>query len=219
MTKAGKYQMIRSEDDPLLNLFDTGERDHVCNLIANADRTLDLMPLLRCIDEYVKRLFDTGRGQGASEYGAAIRLRDCVESVSLILATHDSGETRDISGLLNDAWTRFIADAGAYRMYHDLPQEHASRKRGGRNRRTTESTLLERVYLMLSPGKEDLSATRFVSLARERGILELAMRDNQGTPERLWRFHIDNKTPVDVARNSKTLNSLLRTVKKSLGIT
>jgi hypothetical protein len=130
-------------DDHPVQLFDTGEMEHVCDLVRDS---YDPAPeghrsglaqsltrlLLRPVESFIDRLHETGRGASAAEFDAADELRTCVENVAKLLTMSDDGTefascTKDEAGKLADdlraAWTRFIAYAGAYRMYSDLPRE------------------------------------------------------------------------------------------------
>lgn len=148
-------------DEQLFQLFDTGEMEHVCDLVRES---YDPAPeghrsglaqsltrlLLRPVESFIYRLHDTGRGASASEFDAADELRACVENVAKLLTMSDDGTefascTKDEAGELADdlgsAWTRFIAYAGAYRMYADLPRELEANERKTKAMRDTRDAI------------------------------------------------------------------------------
>ena len=126
-------------DDELFQLFDIGEMEHVCDLVKDS---YDPAPkghrnglaqsltkhLLAPVENMIHRLHETGRGTSASEFDAADDLRSCTENVAKLLAMSDDGtcskdEAKELADDLCNAWTKFIAYAGAFRMYHDMPRD------------------------------------------------------------------------------------------------
>lgn len=160
-------------DDQLFQLFDIGEMEHVCDLVRES---YDPAPkghrnglaqsltrlLLRPVESFIYRLHETGRGASASEFDAADELRTCVENVAKLLAMSDDGtgfasctkdEAGELAGDLGSAWTKFIAYAGAHRMYADLPREmetnhrKTERMRDGRDARAYAAQVDHRLII------------------------------------------------------------------------
>lgn len=116
-------------DHALFGLFDTGEVDHVCELVrdlhdqalASSLRKLLLVP----IDQFIDRLHSTGRGVCAEEYPAATMFRKKVDEVATLCegGLLDVDAATKLANDLESSWLRFIARAGAHRMYDDLPRD------------------------------------------------------------------------------------------------
>lgn len=157
----GEYQ---AGDDDLFRLFDTGEMEHVHDLIASGERIQDglLRLVVKPLRQLISRIFESGRGTSAPEYPAATSFLSCAETTASCLALSEGRdlekeEARELADDLRTAWTEFIAHAGAYRMYHALPIElvkaekksmdgkMAVEKRYANNRNAGISTVAEKV--------------------------------------------------------------------------
>jgi hypothetical protein len=148
--------MYKDSDEMLFRLFDTGEMEHVCDLVRhlndpvlNGERT-GLSKSLRNnllapLNYFIGRLHESGRGINASEYPAADEFRSAVENVAGLLALSE-GRSMDVHGAseladdLESSWTRFIAHAAAFRMYDDLPRDLTKQRR--RRERNVENSKL-----------------------------------------------------------------------------
>ena len=137
MAKGAK--LYTPDDDQIFSLFDTGVIDHVCEIVetifdeeesgyrtAMAESFERL--LLRPLDDFVRRLYETGRGAHASEHDAAVAFRDYVQKLTFEFQKHEGQAlaretTHQWSQILRSSWVTFIAFAGAHRMYADLPNE------------------------------------------------------------------------------------------------
>lgn len=126
----------RAGDDELFSLFDTFQLDRVRDLLhemadptpkseregmADALRRLLGVP----VNNLKRRILDE-RGARASELDAVTRFAEAVEAVAVDLESAsplDATAARDLATTLRAAWLEFIAYAGAFRMYHDLPRE------------------------------------------------------------------------------------------------
>ncbi len=123
------YALYRTDDDALFLLFDTGEMEHVCALLACGERIQNAMLQLIAapLRELIRRIYESGRGDSASELDAVNRFLSCTEITASILTLSEgqeleSGEAKKLSDNLQRAWEGFIAHAAAPRMYHDLPR-------------------------------------------------------------------------------------------------
>lgn len=126
--------IYRAGDDDLFLLFDTGDVDHVYNLLLGlAEPTpkserdgmaVTLRRLLSVPLGTLKARILRARGAQASELDSVVRFARAVEAIALDLESRsslDSIAAADIATTLRAAWIEFIAYAGAFRMYHDLP--------------------------------------------------------------------------------------------------
>lgn len=144
MTKTAR-NTYRPGDTDLFDLFDTNYMRHVCEAIADC---CDPVPpgwraglaqalktkLMPVVSLMIARLWEDGRGTNASEYSATERFGECVENIAdLIVGAEGRGVTRDdargYAESLRLAWTTFIAEASAHRMYDDLPRDLATAER------------------------------------------------------------------------------------------
>lgn len=133
----------RLGDNELFQLFDIGEADHVRDLLADlADPASEaqreamsktLLDLLgRPIEKLRERIFESGRGANASELDSLDRFALAVRLAALRLSNCrilDEELAREYADDLHAKWIGFIAYAGAFRMYHDMPREMAANKR------------------------------------------------------------------------------------------
>lgn len=143
----------KAGDGDLLQLFDTGELDHVCGKFGvlveladpapNSEREAMADALRNLLGRPIKalqdRIIESGRGDGAVEWEALERFALAVE----VTATQLPGPLRDdeastLASNLRAAWVEAGFYASAYRMYHDLPRELDV------NKRKTESMREER---------------------------------------------------------------------------
>ena len=144
--------MYKNQDDDLFQLFDTGEMEHVCDLVFNCH---DPAPngyratlsesmekfLLAPTEKFINRLYESGRGSNAVEFDASVGFRDCIENVMKLLSlSSEDGEmpaevAQEMARDLRLAWLEFIAMSAAHRMYSDLPKQlEEAKKRSVRNR-------------------------------------------------------------------------------------
>lgn len=144
--------MYKSQDGDLFQLFDTGEMEHVYDLVFNChdpapkDHRSGLSQsmgkfLLTPVEKFICRLYESGRGSNAVEFDASVRFRDCIENVMKLLALdNEDGQmapeiAHEIARDLRMSWLEFIAMSAAHRMYSDLPNQlEEARKRSARNR-------------------------------------------------------------------------------------
>lgn len=127
----------RPGDNELFQLFDIGEADHVRDLLADlfdpaseAQReamSKTLLDLLgRPIEKLRERIFESGRGANASELDSLDRFALAVRLAALRLSNCrqlDEELAREYADDLHARWIGFIAYAGAFRMYHDMPRD------------------------------------------------------------------------------------------------
>lgn len=130
-----------------VSLFDPGERDHVCELVDYDRRA-------QALEGYQPRLHQALREilcgdlsayvEAVAQETECVRLaiemqffaRELAERVEYrCIRDHDASHLRTL-------WTEFVAAGAAHRMYHDLPEEAARKKRGGK--RSAESRKAKR---------------------------------------------------------------------------
>lgn len=141
---SAEMSMYKHGDEMLFRLFDVVEMEHVCDLVRQtsdpvpngyrtglSERLRDL--LLAPINCFIDRLYESGRGFNASEYPAADAFRTTVENLAQNLTLNeassmDSRAASELTDALRSSWIEFIAQAGAYRMYDDLPRDLAKKR-------------------------------------------------------------------------------------------
>lgn len=113
----------------ILLLFDPGERDHLHELICSAN---DPQPVgyRKSLSESLRNLIaiPLAQLQEKSSIEAGYRFSEKIENAATLLSLSegmplDKAAAIRIADNLKSAWTEFIADASAYRQYHDLPRE------------------------------------------------------------------------------------------------
>lgn len=126
--------MFTLQDNDIFLLFDTGEVDHVCNLIADTQNvtpknhkaclahSLNELAIIP-IGDYVSKLYEID-ATGSIE--SALKLKEKLEVIARLLElTNDCEVFHDASFLaksLKGVWLEFIAYNSAYRIYHDMPK-------------------------------------------------------------------------------------------------
>jgi hypothetical protein len=144
--------MYKDQDNDLFQLFDTGEMDHIYDLVfnchdpapkeyrSNLSESLGKF-LLAPTEKFISRIYESGRGSNAAEFDASIGFRDCIENVMKLLSlSNEDGEmpagvAHELAHDLRLAWLEFIARSAAHRMYSDLPRQlEEAKKRSARNR-------------------------------------------------------------------------------------
>lgn len=146
----------RSNEFGLFDLFDTGERDHVCELIKNCyspcpknhraglatSLTTILLPV---VELYIDRHYENEQ----TPKGFVVSFKSSIEYVSQSLSMFDGDsldayQTAELANILNVRWTTFIAEASAYRIYHDLRLAIETNKHNaGKPRTSITRTTLE----------------------------------------------------------------------------
>ncbi len=115
-------------DAAWLALFDTGEMQHVHYLITSGERPSLLQLVAKPLRESIRRIFESGRGENASEYESTKHFLYWAETTAKYLDSSkgrslEKDEALDLADNLQRAWEVFRANASSYRMYHDLPME------------------------------------------------------------------------------------------------
>ena len=141
--------MFQLGDEHLFRLFDTDERDIVVKVISHAHdmpmlghsapagRRAELASKLRerllsSVKAYIERLHQAGGGYKAPEFQAAVTLLVEITQVAEALENSEgaalSGDDAVALGQsLYSAWTAFIGDAAARRIFVDAQVELANR--------------------------------------------------------------------------------------------
>jgi hypothetical protein len=117
-------------------LFDPGERESALTQLVQAGdpvparwreglATAFERQLLPHIESFIRKLYESGRGQSASEFESANDFRECVCNVVRTLrlsdgSSLDQAAAKELTDDLDQAWNRFAAIAAAHRMYSDL---------------------------------------------------------------------------------------------------
>jgi hypothetical protein len=113
-------------------LFDPGNRDHVCEIIFEETRALavgaklTLSPdtvrryLLSPLEAYITEHYKPGNFI-QSNIEAANELYDIVHN--LVYMLNDGYIELGYENKIREAWIKFVAAGSAYRIYHDLPKE------------------------------------------------------------------------------------------------
>jgi hypothetical protein len=105
-------------------LFDIGEMQHVCSLIEEcfepSERTALAKSLNKLLLAPVEKILSK-LDANAAEFDAVNNFIASIEYIAQALTSADT-ETAELSDILRDRWTAFIAHASAHRMYHDLPK-------------------------------------------------------------------------------------------------
>ena len=98
-------------------------------LTTNGPATELAVPLREIMMQQIESFMGSYAREGTIEYDAAMVLLNEAEELAERL---DGGAvTSHVSGRFFQAWTQFKADAAAYRMYHDIPAQRDSARRGG----------------------------------------------------------------------------------------
>lgn len=212
--KKNTSKTYHADDDEFFTLFYTGERDHICDLIkesfdpvsngyrASLAESLNRL-LLQPVKRLILRLHETGRGTNAVEFEPADKFRESIEYVSQALAMSDDGtncppytkaDTEELSDILCDSWTKFIADAGAHRMYHDLPRELAKEKATSKTNSENSGKLRKK------------EVTKDALEAFQTKFIEDYYRDNGKRSNRGWK----KAACIEFNVTTKTLNDRMR---------
>jgi len=164
-----------------LELFDTGEMDHVCdavrvNIVNVSGGYPSLMNeplrkyLLAPLDDYLAEHWEQGSRQ--VHVDAAQRFYEKAEKLAELFEDQwpfDEEDGKAWAYGLRFAWLEFIAYGAAHRMYHDLPAEQkqrvaASKKLRGNGRELTVKILAKH---MRNVGATSLSDDLAESLAQQ----------------------------------------------------
>jgi hypothetical protein len=129
-------------------LFDPGNRDHVCEIIFEETRALavgaklTLSPdtvrryLLSPLEAYITEHYKPGNFI-QSNIEAANELYDLVHD--LVYMLNDGYIELGYENKLRDAWIKFVAAGADHLIYHDLPQQIAVKKKRTKKSAKTRS--------------------------------------------------------------------------------
>lgn len=178
-----------------VSLFDHSEVERVVDLLREDLRAQDLPGYSPTLHGPMRSILI-----GDLEAYLAEQIRDHV-GVTAALALQDYAEDlaeRIESGCISDPdpdhlrllWLEFIAAAGGHRMYHDLPEEAARKKRGGK--RSAESRQAKRA--------SDLeTAARALANLRERNDVKIYRLGDLTAPTGLTLERLKKLTMIKIS--------------------
>lgn len=213
VSRARKAGRLSACDAEMLGaLFDPGMRESALSQLRQADDpvpagfrrsladSIDQL-LLPHAQQFIERVHASGRGINAVEFDAAVQLVAQLKRGAHQLRVAEGGlmsatEAAELAASLEAAWYRFMAEAAAHRMYHDLVEADASRSR---NLTTGNSA-------RRNSADDDLLAKFSRWQAQRRASLII---DGQPmSPDECVRRYLQKMRPTDRVR--RRLNRLLK---------
>jgi len=231
--EAAPVAMFKPGDTELLRLFDTNLRDKVVGTIQDcadglrwSTHRLEIAISLRemvgaSVDRYIRRLTESRRGFAVPECQALLTLfvivRDTAERLdSLAAGQLSSTDARSHALELEAAWTRFIADASAYRMSADSAKRKAASEVAAKSPRPSRrDPLRESIVDLMRAYKQDDTAFKMFMSAWERNVLnDLRLKNISGE-----NYTVCNESACKPVTNGYTLKTLKRMYSQSVKIT
>jgi hypothetical protein len=212
MSERAVLDALLAADSDARALFDPGEIDHICGLVAESPERVEA-GLREFVIEPLERILDL-LGRPTELRRAALALREMLETIVRLVGLHPASAS-EFSGDLRLRWNEFIAAAAASRLYHDAPEARAQKRRAAAYQRPrARSALAEAMLAVMAPEhRKGVSFKDFMASWEQAGVLSgLRLTPDPTSP----RYSVEDED-ADRGRREYTWGSLAKMYSQSRG--